>query len=169
MFLFIAISILSTSPIRANADTGWVKDDSASTGEEQKIHIVIDKKSRKLSVFQHGALFKEYPVAVGANRGNKKTVGDKRTPEGTFPVSRIHDASKWRYNAKDGKGGILGVYGPLFIRLNTHPWQGIGIHGTGNPKSIGRNVTAGCIRMHNRDVIELAQMVNTGTPVTINP
>lgn len=43
-----------------------------------------------------------------------------------------------------------------------------GIHGTNNPSSIGKNVSHGCIRMYNRDVLELASKVPIGTKVVIH-
>jgi lipoprotein-anchoring transpeptidase ErfK/SrfK len=44
---------------------------------------------------------------------------------------------------------------------------GVGIHGTNNPSSIGGPVSHGCIRMFNKDVIELSKLVPVGTQVTI--
>jgi len=41
------------------------------------------------------------------------------------------------------------------------------IHGTYNPGSIGRFVSHGCIRMHNRDVMDLFRRVSVGTPVVV--
>jgi lipoprotein-anchoring transpeptidase ErfK/SrfK len=41
------------------------------------------------------------------------------------------------------------------------------IHGTNNPGSIGRFVSHGCIRMHNRDVMDLYRRVSVGTPVIV--
>lgn len=41
------------------------------------------------------------------------------------------------------------------------------IHGTNQPWTIGKYVSSGCIRMHNRDVEELFQMAKVGTPVKI--
>ena len=51
-------------------------------------------------------------------------------------------------------------------------WLGIskeryGIHGTTEPESIGKQVTAGCIRMLNNEVEELYVIVPSGTKVTI--
>lgn len=40
------------------------------------------------------------------------------------------------------------------------------IHGTDAPWTIGRNVSRGCIRMHNEHVVELYQRVGTGAKVT---
>jgi lipoprotein-anchoring transpeptidase ErfK/SrfK len=33
------------------------------------------------------------------------------------------------------------------------------IHGTNQPRSIGRHASRGCIRMHNRDILELAELL----------
>ena len=43
----------------------------------------------------------------------------------------------------------------------------LAIHGTNNPGSIGGFVSWGCIRMHNRDVIDLFSRVSVGTQVVI--
>jgi len=42
------------------------------------------------------------------------------------------------------------------------------IHGTDAPWTIGRSVSKGCIRMHNKDVADLYQRVGVGTRVTVN-
>jgi lipoprotein-anchoring transpeptidase ErfK/SrfK len=41
------------------------------------------------------------------------------------------------------------------------------IHGTNNPSSIGGFVSYGCIRMHNKDVLDLYQRVGVGTRVVV--
>lgn len=41
----------------------------------------------------------------------------------------------------------------------------IGLHGTNDPSSIGKNVSHGCIRHHNDDILKLYAMVSVGTPV----
>ena len=44
-----------------------------------------------------------------------------------------------------------------------------GIHGTNEPHLIGLAVSHGCVRMRNRDVEELFELVPPGTKVTIRP
>jgi len=44
---------------------------------------------------------------------------------------------------------------------------GYGIHGTTEPKELGKQVTQGCIRLSNSDVEELYTIIPTGTEVTI--
>lgn len=41
------------------------------------------------------------------------------------------------------------------------------IHGTNDPKSIGKSASSGCIRMLNEDVSELYTLVKVGTEVTV--
>jgi lipoprotein-anchoring transpeptidase ErfK/SrfK len=41
------------------------------------------------------------------------------------------------------------------------------IHGTNRPSSVGHFVSYGCIRMYNRDVMDLFQRVSVGTPVLV--
>jgi lipoprotein-anchoring transpeptidase ErfK/SrfK len=41
------------------------------------------------------------------------------------------------------------------------------IHGTNRPALIGGFVSHGCIRMYNRDIVELYSLVSVGTPVVV--
>jgi len=43
------------------------------------------------------------------------------------------------------------------------------IHGTNAPATIGTHVSSGCIRLINRDVIDLYSRVNVGTKVIVLP
>lgn len=138
------------------------------TGERKAAKIVISKETMTLTVFGHnGGRIAEYPVAMGKNLGNKKKAGDHKTPEGTFEVQQIQNASYWTHDFRDGKGEIKGAYGSHFIRLLTPPHKGIGIHGTHDPASIGTRATEGCIRLRNEDLLELVKLVYVGLPVTI--
>lgn len=136
-------------------------------GREAKF-IVISKETMTLTVYGANVnKLAEYGVAVGRNLGNKQKPGDMKTPEGTFEIEQIQDASHWTHDFKDGKGEIKGAYGSHFIRLLTPPHKGIGIHGTHDPSSIGTRATEGCIRLNNNDLLELVKMVRVGMPVII--
>ena len=41
------------------------------------------------------------------------------------------------------------------------------IHGTNEPETIGHNVSSGCIRMMNEDVVDLYNHVRVGTKVVV--
>lgn len=115
-------------------------------------------------------LFGYWPVATGRNSGQKRKVGDMRTPEGLFPVQSVHDASYWQ-PYRDKKTGDTVGYGPWFIRLKTPPWSGIGIHGTdeGHLSEIGTDASHGCIRMKNEDLLRIKEVVRPGQKVLIVP
>jgi lipoprotein-anchoring transpeptidase ErfK/SrfK len=59
-----------------------------------------------------------------------------------------------------------GPFGARWLGLSA-PGGDYGIHGTNNPSSIGKAVSNGCVRMYNKDVIELAKIVPIGTVVKI--
>lgn len=113
-------------------------------GTSNTATICVDTGQRILSFCSPG-FNKIYPVAVG-----KKSTP---TPLGDWVITQ---------KAVD-PGGPFGV---RWMRLSC-PWGSYGIHGTNNPKSIGKAVSHGCIRMYNEDVVELYDMVGIGTPVGI--
>lgn len=107
--------------------------------------ITIDTERLKLYYGRRGLIQRIYDVAVGSP--------DTPTPVGL-----------WVVVAKTVNPG--GPFGTRWMRLNI-PWGGYGIHGTDDETSIGRAVSHGCIRMHNRDVEELYPQVPIGTTVNI--
>ncbi|MDE7151315.1 MAG: L,D-transpeptidase [Candidatus Amulumruptor sp.] len=131
--------------------------------------IVIDKASMTLSAYRDGVMVCRFDVATGRIPGNKVGEGDMRTPEGRFTISEIVDASEWTHDFGDGLGEIEGCYGPWFMRLDTPPHTGIGIHGTHDPASLGHRASEGCIRLLNENCDSLCRIVTLGTPVTILP
>lgn len=161
-----------------------------------KYIIHIHKLSYRLDLYEKGKkdAIKRYGIAVARNSGDKQKRGDNRTPtswgtdvaipkkyEGAkpnvqssvvpFEVEEVCEASSWTHDFNDGKGVIQGAYGPWFISLDTG-WDGIGIHGTHDPKSIGTKASEGCIRLVNSDVDELKRIIcsvnnGVGTKVII--
>ena len=123
-------------------------------GETGEYWVRISKGDYTLSLYRGSELVKNYSVAVGRNPGNKRRIGDNRTPVGQFRVQSIENSQSWKHDFGDGNGVIKGAYGPWFIRLDTG-WKGIGIHGTHDPDSRGSMATEGCIRMSNEEVQEL--------------
>ncbi|MFP5107776.1 L,D-transpeptidase family protein [Neobacillus sp. C211] len=107
--------------------------------------IQISVGKLRLTLYNHGRLVKIFPIAVGMMLTN--------TPTGDFVI----------VNRQYNPGGPFGV---LWLSLSK---QGYGIHGTNDPSSIGKAVSHGCVRMYNRDVLQLADMVPNGTRVIIRP
>ncbi|MBU5443434.1 L,D-transpeptidase [Paenibacillus sp. CECT 9249] len=107
--------------------------------------IIVDLSDRMLYLLNDDIVVRGYPVGIGKML--------TQTPSGEFTI----------VNKSPNPGGPFGAY-----------WMGLskphyGIHGTNNPSSIGKEVSHGCIRMYNQDVLELAKMIPVGTRVTIRP
>lgn len=122
-----------------------VKSSDMATLSERYPVITIDLQSRRLHFYSSPDTYRTYPVAIG-----KKSTP---TPPGN-----------WIIVQKALNPG--GPFGARWMRLSV-PWGGYGIHGTNNPRSIGRMASHGCVRMYNKDVIVLYDMVPIGTPVHI--
>jgi lipoprotein-anchoring transpeptidase ErfK/SrfK len=66
------------------------------------------------------------------------------------------------------EGGIANPLGSRALYLyNGHGDMGFRIHGTNEPGTIGRQVSSGCIRLLNDDVVDLYSRVKVGTPVVV--
>lgn len=160
----------------ANQESQVAEKQVAAKQEVQQIkdyRIVIKKSEFKLYVLDDGKIIESFGCALGKNPGDKQKEGDMKTPNGTFKVIEVCDASYWTHDFKDGKGEIKGAYGPWFFYLDTSAksqgkWDGIGIHGTHDPASIGTRVSEGCIRVQNENVQKLkSKYIKVGTKVTI--
>ncbi len=118
--------------------------------------IVVSLPDRKLAVLEAGRVVRTFDTAVGAPR--------TPSPTGSYKiVQRIPDPTWW------GKGKVVppGKSNPLGPRWIGLSLKGYGIHGTNNPRSIGRNASHGCIRLRNRDIEELFEMVAVGDEVEL--
>lgn len=107
--------------------------------------IIVDLSARRLHLLKDDRVVRTYPVGIGKML--------TATPTGQYTV----------INKAPNPGGPFGAF-----------WMGLsrphyGIHGTNDPTSIGKQVSHGCIRMYNHDVLELERQVPIGTPVTIRP
>ncbi len=123
---------------------------------------IIVRKSEYTLELVTDAVAERFIVGIGSNPdgGDKLVVGDCRTPEGTFRIVSIEDSGDWEHEGRLS-------YGPLFLRLDCPPWEGIGIHGTDEPDSVGTKSSRGCIRMRNDELRRLAAAVEVGTEVSI--
>jgi hypothetical protein len=131
-------------------------------------HIFVSKKDLMLSVVSESndTLF-QCPIACGENLGNKTRIGDRKTPEGSFMITKMYDATSWKHDFGDGQGMRLGAYGPLFFRLNVSGFNDIGIHRAIFPESIGTRSSEGCVRLRNEDIVILYRYCYIGMPVII--
>jgi lipoprotein-anchoring transpeptidase ErfK/SrfK len=114
-------------------------------GRTVSAHIDVSLSGHTLTYYENGHRVKTYPVGIGKMAAH--------TPKGFFKIIN-----------KEGHPG--GPYGAFWMGLSRKHY---GIHGTNDPSSIGKSVSHGCIRMRNRDVLELAKVVPLQTPVRILP
>jgi len=119
--------------------------------------IVIDKSQNTLILKSGEDVFKIYTAATGINNS---------TPAGTFKIIEKIVNPPWY---KPG-GGLIAAGNPQNI-LGTR-WLGLdkagyGIHGTTDPQSLGKQTTAGCVRMLNAEVEELYSIIPKGAEVII--
>jgi lipoprotein-anchoring transpeptidase ErfK/SrfK len=127
--------------------------------------VTIDRGNFTLRLFKRLKLSKTYRVAVG--------LPGYPTPTGRFTIANKAVNPAWTAPNKPWAGAFANetvpggsAQNPLKAR-----WMGIvngvGIHGTGIPGSIGSRASHGCIRMTVPDVIDLYPRVPVGSPVVI--
>lgn len=134
--------------------------------------IVIDTRARYLYHIQAGGLAIRYGVGVGRDGfswSGRATIQRKAEwPTWTPPpamVARDPAARPW---ANGMPGGLTNPLGARALYLYEGGLDTLyRIHGTPEAWSIGRNVSSGCIRMLNQDVIHLYSRVPIGTRVTV--
>ena len=160
----IAVDSISVDSGVAVVDSAEVavKENAPAPRRHPSRYIVVDKPKLKLYVVENNDTLFKGPITCGRYFGQKRSKDDRRTPEGEFHITHIHDASGWLY-----EGRIPHVYGPWFLRLSANGWQGIGIHGTNAPGQISRRVSKGCIRMLNQDIVKVKALAEEGMKVIV--
>lgn len=134
-----------------------VQAQSTPTPQPVKRQVIVSVPDRKLVVMENGAVLREFAVAVGASVSP--------SPTGEFEVvSRLKDPTYYHSGVVIPAGGGNPL-GPRWIGLNV---KGYGIHGTNLPGSIGKAASHGCIRLRNRDIVELFSMIHVGDKVEIH-
>ena len=140
----------------------------------KKIHlkerIVIVKKQELRLYARFGNTLLTYPVGIG-----KATTP---TPSGRFVITLKLKNPTWYpppsvVQEQLAKGNILpvkipaGPDNPLGTRGIFFDKPGYLIHGTNFPGGVGRESSAGCLRMNNKDVEELYQWIEKGDTLII--
>ncbi|MCK4401893.1 L,D-transpeptidase family protein [bacterium] len=120
------------------------------------LSIEVNTKFNKLILKNNGKFVKIYTVATGAHNG---------TPLGNFKiVNKLKNPTWYTAGAVVSADSPKNVLGSRWMGITE---KGYGIHGTTDPESIGKQSTEGCVRMYNKDVEELFDLVPVGTPITI--
>lgn len=137
---------------------GWTSTIRAEEKSDQ--FIIINKATNKLAFYDKGELVKTFSVGTG----RKQTY----TPEGVFKI--VNKIKNRPYYTKNIPGGDpRNPLGDRWLGLQARGTYGTtyGIHGNSNESSIGKYVSAGCVRMHNAEVRWLFDRVKVNTTVVI--
>ena len=134
-------------------------------GKEGAGTIVIDTPNKFLYLVQGDGKALRYGVGVGRPgftwSGTKTISAKKEWPAWTPPpemLARRPDLPRHMEGGADNPLGARAMY------LGSSLYR---IHGSNEPWTIGTNVSSGCIRMRNEDVIDLYGRVGVGTRVVV--
>lgn len=140
-----------------------------STKDAEITMVVVQKAQRKMYLLSDGEVVRKYPIALGyAPEGPKRFEGDGRTPEGVYYIDRRNPDSRFHLS--------LGISYPsprdvqIARAAGRSPGGDIFIHGwrrSEDPKT--PDWTWGCIAVKDRHIEEIFGLVQTGTPIVINP
>jgi lipoprotein-anchoring transpeptidase ErfK/SrfK len=142
-------------PVLPNNTTGWVPRRALGGYRVVQTRLLVDRGLLEATLLRNGKPVFRAPVGIG-----KATWP---TPPGEYYIrNRL-------------RGFKSGFYGPLAFGtsarssvLTDWPAGGfVGIHGTDRPDLLPGQVSHGCIRMRNEDILELGRLMPVGTPLTI--
>jgi lipoprotein-anchoring transpeptidase ErfK/SrfK len=141
--------------------------------------IVIDPSSHFLYLVQRGDKAIRYGVGVGAEGflwSGRATIDHKlEWPDWYPPAEMMARKPDLRQYMVEMRGGGLGMKGgpenPLGARA-MYLYSGgkdtlYRIHGTNEPWTIGTNISSGCIRLTNDDVVDLYNRTPIGTKIVV--
>jgi murein L,D-transpeptidase YafK len=163
------------------------KEGLKSLSEVKNPRLVVKKKARLLQIYDDGELIKTYQVALGRTpRGDKRTEGDGKTPEGEFYVFTKNEQSKfylslglsypnreaaergWREKiiSREEYDEILKAIAEKRMPPQKTALGGeIYIHGGG----IETDWTEGCVALPDEEIKEFFAAVPIGATVIIEP
>jgi lipoprotein-anchoring transpeptidase ErfK/SrfK len=171
---------VSTPTRLADVDPAYRRTDVQYATREARGTIVVDPPEHFLYFVQAGGRAVRYGVGVGgegfgwsgvAEVRNKQEWPDWYPPEEM--LQRKPELRRAMIELQSGLGMPGGPENALGARA-LYLWQGkkdtlYRIHGTNEPGTIGRNVSSGCIRLTNEDVIDLYDRTPVGTKVVVLP
>jgi len=190
LMLLSVFTLLHYDQGSANSKSSLMQTSSGMQAQNRlMLTIVVDTSQQKLYLNQFDKEIKSYPISsskygIGSAAGSNKTplghhrivqkIGDG-APEGIVFKGRINTGAFAEINGKNVgdlvTSRILWLEG-LEEGKNKGPGidsysRYIYIHGTAEENLIGQPASHGCIRMKNRDVIDLFDRVSEGTLVDI--
>ncbi len=140
------------------------KQDSTLSGNT----IVVDTTERMAAVYSaKETMLAAFPITPGK---------PQFIPVGQWKVQTMMTTPTFRYDKQFLEEGVRGdeAYqlppgpnSPIGIIWCGISKSGIGLHGTAQPRTIGRARSAGCVRLANWDAIRLPQLIRPGSRVIV--
>lgn len=150
------LTLLLASLVLAAARSSAQNTTATEAQPEPKRLIIISIPDRKLALVEDGEVVKVYPVAVGRRVSP--------SPSGSFEIINRVTNPTYYHKGQIVPPGPDNPVGTRWIGLNQPHY---GIHGTNQPRSIGKAASHGCIRMAQADLEELFEVVRVGDEVQI--
>jgi lipoprotein-anchoring transpeptidase ErfK/SrfK len=156
-------------------DPRYLRQTVAYARPERPGTLVVDPHARFLYLVMEGGRAMRYGIGVGRQGfewSGRGVIQYKRAwPRWTPPDEMVARQPELEpYSIANGGMGS-GLDNPLGARALYIFEDGrdtlYRLHGTNEPRSIGRAVSSGCIRLFNQDVIDLYNRTPNGTPVVV--
>jgi lipoprotein-anchoring transpeptidase ErfK/SrfK len=162
----------------ARVDLAYLRQEVEYLGTEELGTVVVDPASRYLYFVEAPGRATRYGVGVGREGfgwSGTATINMRRSwPDWVPPkemVARDPEIRAQLVATSRGRGVPGGPRSPLGARamylFADSRDTGYRIHGTTEPETIGTDVSSGCIRMVNQDVIHLYERAPEGTKVVV--
>lgn len=134
-------------------------------GGEKPGTVVVSTGQRRLYYVLGGGRAIRYGVGVGRQgfswSGTKTVTMKREWPSWRPPAAMLKrrpDLPRYMSGGQENPLGARAIY------LGSSLYR---IHGSNEPETIGAAVSSGCIRMTNRDVVDLYDRVRPGTKVVV--
>ena len=151
--------------VQRSVDPAFLRSEVAYGGPERPGTIVIDTPNKYMYLVGHDGQAIRYGIGVGRpgfEWSGVKTISRKAEwPSWTPPAEMLLRRPDLPTFMDGGPSNPLGARA-LYLGSSLYR-----IHGTNEPWTIGGNVSSGCIRMMNEDVIDLYGRVGVGTKVIV--
>ena len=150
---------------REEPDERYRRQEVAYEGHERPGTIIIDTPNKFLFLIEPNGRALRYGVGVGRPgfewSGVKRISRKAEWPDWTPPPQMLLRRPDLPAHMDGGPDNPLGARA---LYLGSSMFR---IHGTNEPATIGKNVSSGCIRMMNPDVIDLYNRVPVGAKVVV--
>ena len=152
-------------PPGPSMDPRYLRQEVAYDGKEAPGTIVIDTPQHFLYLVKPDGKAIRYGIGVGRPgftwSGEHSVTVKKEWPDWTPPDEMLKRQPHLPHFMPGGPNNPLGARA-LYLGSTLYR-----IHGSNEPWTIGKNVSSGCIRMRNTDVIDLYGRVKVGTKVVV--